>query len=593
MQTPVDEIKSRLDIVDVIKEYTNLKQVGANWKALCPFHNEKTPSFIVSQEKQVWHCFGCGEGGDLFTFIEKVESVDFVEALRILAQKANVELKQFDRKQLSQRNRLLDIHEAAASFWQQKLFSDEGKAARDYLKDRGFSKEAVLKWKLGYALDSWDSVLKYLSGKNYTEKELLLSGLVLSGEGSNRVYDRFRSRIMFPIFDHNSQIVGFTGRVLASDAKAAKYVNSPQTAIYDKSGVVYGLNFAKTHIKERDQIVLVEGNTDVISSHEAGVENVVAVSGTALTARQLELMKRYSENIIVAFDKDSAGIKALERSIFLALNKGFSVRVALLPDDYDPDSLIRKSVDDWRGLIANAVNYVDYYFKKVELDFDLKETQGKKKAARVMLSILAQIPDKVEREIYLQQLSGLLQVSAEVLQQSLPENKSRQSASVSQEKTNSVKVDENRQTQKRSEILLACLLAKPELIKKINPDLVDKIWPDSMLKDLYSELVLFYNQINIIDNKKMSAAWQTEFIEKLSQDEKPQLVKFAETIKMLSDDLVSSDVQMDRELQQQLNFLQKKYLQVEIAKLQKNIALSGSDSDLEKLNTLIRKLSQL
>lgn len=592
MLTPVDEIKSRLDIVEVIKEYTNLKQVGANWKALCPFHNEKTPSFMVSQDKQVWHCFGCGEGGDIFTFIEKIENVDFMEALRILARKANVELKEFNKKELSQRARLLDIHKEAARFWQKKLFSEEGKEARDYLKSRGFAKEIVLKWQLGYAVESWDSVFNFLRERGYSEKEIIISGLVLSSEKNKRPYDRFRNRLIFPLFDHNGQIVGFTGRVLDKDAATAKYVNSPQTPIYDKSSVIYGLHLAKAQIKERGQVVLVEGNTDVISSHAAGVENVVAVSGTALTKQQLDLLKRYTDTLVVAFDQDNAGVKARERSIFLALREGFVVKVALLPEGHDPDSLLRESPDEWRRVIAQAVNYVDYYFQKTEDEYDLNDAQGKKKAAKLMLSILSQIPDKVELEIYLQKLAGLLGVPPNVLKEAMPKveksNKTDSTQSVS-----SV-VDAPNQLIKRQEMLLACLLVEPERIKDINSVFVSDIWPDNLAKNLYNELGLFYNQVINESSAELPQSWLDDFENHLKEKDEGKLLDFFQVVKMLSDDLISGDVNVGRELDLQVKFLKKKYLQEKINNLQRQLVARGDDNNiLNELNSLIHQLSEL
>lgn len=595
MQTPVDEIKSRLDIVDVIKEYTNLKQVGVNWKALCPFHNEKTPSFMVSQDKQVWHCFGCGEGGDIFTFIEKIENVDFMEALRILARKANVELKEFNKKELSQRARLLDMHKEAAKFWQKDLFSEKGEQARNYLKSRGFAKETVLKWQLGYADESWDSLFNFLRGRGYAENEIVISGLALPSTKNKRPYDRFRGRLVFPLFDHNGQIVGFTGRVLEKDAATAKYVNSPQTPIYDKSSVIYGLHQAKAQIKERQQAVLVEGNTDVISSHAAGVENVVAVSGTALTKQQLELLKRYTDTLVVAFDQDSAGVKARERSIFLALNEGFVVKVALLPEGHDPDSLVRKNPDEWRRVIAQAVNYIDYYFKKMEEEYDLHDAQGKKKAAKVMLSILSQIPDQVELEVYLQKLAGLLGVSPAVLKEAMPKRQQKVNKPPAvAEPVKKTALNQKNQLSRRQELLLACLLAKPEAISETNDNFPAEFWSDDLVKNLYNELSLFYNQIINKSSGDLPVSWLEEFEDHLKTKDDSQLFDFFRAVKILSDDLISNDVDIGREFNLQVKFLKKKYLREKISSLQRQLVVQGDDNEvLKQLNSLISQLSAI
>ena len=307
MDNNIEKIKERVDIVDLISSYLKLQKAGVNYKAKCPFHNEKTPSFSVSPERQVWHCFGCGKGGDQFTFVQEIEGADFPEALRILARRAGVELEHFDRSLQNEKTRLLEICELASTFFEKQLWhSNAGAKVLAYLKDRGVEESSVREFQLGYAPDSWDSLSAFLKSRGYGEQEIFNAGLSVKKE-TGGYYDRFRSRITFPVLDINGQTVGFTGRDFDSgkkedrEIKLAKYVNTPQTLIYDKSRVIYGLDKAKTEIRKKDKCVVVEGNMDVILSRQAGAENVVASSGTALTEQHLKTIKRYTNNLALCF----------------------------------------------------------------------------------------------------------------------------------------------------------------------------------------------------------------------------------------------------------------------------------------------------
>ncbi|MFA6551593.1 MAG: DNA primase, partial [Patescibacteria group bacterium] len=312
-----DEIKSRLDLVEVIREYVQLKAVGVNFQARCPFHREKTPSFVVSPERQIWKCFGCGKGGDVFSFIMEMEGLSFIEALRELAPKAGIELKRHNPQEISKRNRLLDIMELAVKYYHKLLIeAPSAKPALAYLKNRGLSDDMIEKWQIGYSPESWDSILNFLKAGGYSEQEIFLSGLTVKKENANSYYDRFRGRIMFPINDYNGSPVAFSARVSPereAAEKMGKYINSPQTPIYDKSRILFGLDKAKQFIRENEAAIIVEGQMDAISSHQAGVKNVVASSGTAFSAEQIKLIKRYTDNILFSFDSDAAGELATNR----------------------------------------------------------------------------------------------------------------------------------------------------------------------------------------------------------------------------------------------------------------------------------------
>ena len=342
MADNIEQIKSRLDVVAVISDYLKLQKSGVNYKACCPFHNEKTPSFYVSPERQIWHCFGCSQGGDIFGFIKAVEGVEFPEALRILARKAGVELEEFIPEARDEKERLFEIVELATKFFEKQIYnSTDGKSALKYLEERGLNTETIKSFRLGFAPNDWQALNEFLRGRGYTENEVVASGLAIKKDSGAGIYDRFRSRITFPIADINDRVVGFTGRVFdvknglneqgARTSQAierfehieAKYINTPQTTIYDKSRVLYGLNKAKMQIKKAEKCLLVEGNMDAVMSCQAGVGNVVASSGTALTPLHLNLLKRYTANLNFCFDTDQAGAMATRRGIGLALNQGF------------------------------------------------------------------------------------------------------------------------------------------------------------------------------------------------------------------------------------------------------------------------------
>ncbi|HHE76738.1 MAG TPA: DNA primase, partial [Candidatus Parcubacteria bacterium] len=344
--SPIEEIKSRLDIVDVIKDYMKLEKAGANYRGLCPFHAEKTPSFFVSPARQIWHCFGsCSEGGDIFKFIMKIENVEFGDALKILAKRAGVELKRESPELKTERNKLYDISELACRFFETQLQeSRAGREAKKYLLDRGLSEESIKKWRLGYAPDSWQGLSDFLVGRGFSREEIEKAGLSLKSSKTGRRYDRFRGRIIFPVINLASQVIGFGGRIFrGGENNEAKYINSPATILYDKSRVLYGLDKAAMEIRKEDACILVEGYMDVILVSQAGLKNVVATSGTALTQFHLKILKRYSNNLLTAFDMDVAGNSATKRSIDIDQRFGFNIKIVDMPGRDDPADIASKS----------------------------------------------------------------------------------------------------------------------------------------------------------------------------------------------------------------------------------------------------------
>ncbi len=429
----VDEIKGRLDVAELIRGYMKLEKSGVNLRGLCPFHREKTPSFFVSPSRQLWKCFGCGVGGDMFTFIEQIEGVDFKEALQVLADKAGVQLKSYDPKVRSEKSRLYEICEKACQFFEKQLAATSlGQEARAYLLDRGISDESIKKFRLGFAPNSYDALCSFLCIQGYSPSEIFKSGV--SVQGARGGFDRFHGRIIFPILDINSQIIGFGGRIFFAknqvpDKSLAKYINTPQTLLYDKSKVLYGIDKAKQKIRESEKCILMEGYTDVIMAHQAGSENAVSVSGTALTEQQLDLVRRFTDNIVSSFDMDIAGDSATKRGIEMAQRKGFNIKVILLPEGKDPAEFIQKKPDNWREYAEGAMSIGDFYFSTAFGKFDKKTPEGIRQISAMLLPVIKNIPMQIEQSFWVQKLAAMFNCAENIIWRdlekivvSLPEN---------------------------------------------------------------------------------------------------------------------------------------------------------------------------
>lgn len=498
---PSEEIKSRLDIVDVIREYIQLQAAGVNFRAKCPFHNEKTPSFVVSPEKQIYHCFGCGEGGDIFSFVMKMEGLSFVEALRLLAPKAGVALKKQNPEAASKRNKILDMLELSRRYYH-KVFLEEASArnAREYIKKRGLAADTIEEWQIGYSPDSWDMVGNLLRAKGYKENEIFVAGLIVKSNKNNKFYDRFRGRIMFPINDTNGNSVAFSARVSPekeATEQMGKYINSPQTPVYDKSKILFGLDKAKQEIKKEDLAIVVEGQMDVISAHQAGFKNIVASSGTALTTEQIQLLKRFSNNIALAFDMDSAGKMAAERGIREAMRFEMNIKIIEVPNGKDPDDCIRANPNDWIMAVKNAKSMMEYYFDKTFAGLDMSKVEDKRGAAKILLPIIAKLKNVIEKDHWLKQLSGRIDVGEALLRESIATIKPRVER-VYKEKGDEEKnkIQKQSREEKISEYLLALLLKfNPYLNYAINNLQIEQIFGQSN-QEFYKNLIIYYNKVN-------------------------------------------------------------------------------------------------
>ncbi len=423
MASSVEQIKAKLSIVEVVGSYLKLEKTGVNYRGKCPFHNEKTPSFFVSPTRGSYHCFGCNRGGDIISFVQEIEGLDFIEALRVLAERAGVELEPLRRNEGSLTIQLFNLLEEATKFYSQQLI--QNKEARNYLIERGLTEESINNFRLGFAPDGWRGVYDHLSRAGYREDEMIKVGLVVAntkvGPQASRGYDRFRSRLMFPIANSAGKMVGFSGRIFLpvqaggpNQNEVAKYINTPQTELYNKSKILYGYDRAKQAMRQKDECIFVEGQMDLIMSHQAGSTNTVAVSGTALTVEHIQLVKRLTDNIVLANDYDLAGLKASLRAINLIRQEEINVKIAKLPSGQDPAEVIKNNPAKWPKIIAEAKHYIDFMIDalqeegKTGLDLNLAVNN-------YVLPYIKMLTKKMEQAHFVAKLAGILRISEEAI----------------------------------------------------------------------------------------------------------------------------------------------------------------------------------
>lgn len=419
----LQEIKDRLDIVEVISSYIPTKKSGANYKASCPFHNEKTASLMISPQKQIWHCFGCGEGGDVFGFVMRYENLEFREALQQLAQKAGVTIEPrtigaADFKKNTED--LLRINNFTAKFYYAQLESPAATTAKKYLTDRGLNEQTIKNWEIGFAPDSFDTLIKGLQAKQVTSQSALAAGVVAKNDRGT-IFDRFRNRIIFPIRNFYGDVAGFTARVLpGADEKSGKYINSPETPVYNKSKILFGLYEAKNAIRKADEAVVVEGQMDCITAHQAGFDNTIATSGTAMTEDHLRLIGRLTKNLKFCFDSDSAGLQALRRAGELAMSMGFRIKVINLPPDVkDPDELIQSNPGVWRKAVAEASWFIDYYLDLAEKKYTFGSIEQKQYLTEEVMPLIRFITNPLEQGHYVRLMSERFAVTENELRSAL------------------------------------------------------------------------------------------------------------------------------------------------------------------------------
>ncbi len=594
-----EEIKSKLDIVEVIREYTPVKAVGANFQAICPFHNEKTPSFVISPDKQIWHCFGCGRGGDVLAFVMEKESLGFMETLRLLAPKAGVVLQYENPENYSKRNRSLDIMELAGKYYAHVLKSPSGEKAKEYLVKRNLKEEIISDWSLGYSPDSWDSLYQFLkarplTGKKYTDEEILAAGLIIKKEKISSVgrgyYDRFRDRIMFPIWDVNSNLIAFTARINPEKEKTekmGKYINSPQTEIYDKSRVLFALNKAKNDIRKEDLAIVVEGQMDAISCHQHGFKNVVASSGTALTTEQVSLIKRFTNNVALAFDMDKAGQMAADRGIKEVLAQDLKLKIIILPNGKDPDECLRNNPDDFRKAVAEAKPMLEYYFEKISAELDLSKIDNKTKVRDLMFVMIDLVHNQTEQGYYLRKISEELDFSETDVREEFKDWKNKQKPIPGKiVKKEDVRTEYRTREERLSELLLALIIKFPQFLDY----LISNLEPDFLNGEediqIYKSLIIYYNKTASLNYSELRI-----YLENQGKNEANLLDKL---ILLGEKDFYDFDAsQAKSEIIKIMLELKKYTCQNRIKKLEKIIAAAEKEGRGEDLEVLMTELKNL
>lgn len=576
LERAIEEIQSKLDIVEVISRYIPLKRAGRNFKALCPFHHEKTSSFMVSPTKQIYHCFGCGAGGDMITFVMKYERLEFMEALRVLAEGANVQLPQFKGKASEYRrsfaNVLYRVNELCANYYNALLIaSAKAKQARRYLATRSLNAATVSKFKLGYAYSAWDDLLKFAQQKGVSTSVLEKAGLIIPGrEGT--FYDRFRNRIIFPIFDIRSKMVGFGGRVL--DESLPKYMNSPETDIYVKGRHLYGLNFALDDIKVKDFVVVVEGYFDLITPYQNGIRNIVATLGTALTVEQIRLIKRFTTNAVIIFDADEAGEAASLRGLDLLVSEGLNVKIAKLPEGVDPDTYVRTNPPEgFLKLVENADNLFDYKLKLLLNKFNPAEAEEKAKITSEMLPTIKRVENAVLRSDYIKKLAEVLFIKEEALMEEL-----------SKVKLDYTYLGENRIFKERAAIRPAEKIITGLMIE--DPEIVEEVRRNLKIEDFKSEDIrtIIKTAFAMLDEGKNPTA--AKIIHQLNDDNLSHITceTLAETENL---------VDRERSLKDCIQRIKTDNLKLERERLTSLIKDAEAKGDDTKLMELVRELDTL
>lgn len=496
----LEEIKSKIDITDYIGKYVQLKQAGRNFKGVCPFHSEKTPSFMVSPEKQLWRCFGaCNEGGDVFSFVQKIEGLSFPEAMELLAEKAGVKLEKKNYEKTESRAKLYSANEMARDFYYDNLFSKRGESALQYLLERGLTKKTIQEFRIGLAPNGKNELITLLKEHGLSEGELQKAGLAAQRQGEIR--DFFWGRIIFPIHDIGGKVLGFSARVL--DNSLPKYINTPETELYSKSNVLFGLDVAKEAIRKSDNAILVEGMMDVIASSQVGIKNVVAPGGTALTEGQLKLLGRLTKNLKLAFDIDFAGSQATRRAIEMAWQQGFNLKVIVIPSGKDAADAVAEDPKIWKEAVKNSIYVVDYLFDTTFKKYDPKDSLGKKHIAQEFLPVIKRLPEKIERDSYIKKLAGGLGVPEQSIRETL--EKVTTAASASKETILPEKKTANPLQSKTKEIeenILGLLIIYPHYLDFATNMLEPEDFLNGDLGASFTKVVEYYNKLGDFSEKK-------------------------------------------------------------------------------------------
>jgi DNA primase len=522
----VSEIRDRSSILEVVSDYVTLKKAGKNHRGLCPFHSEKTPSFMVNEEKQIFHCFGCGEGGDVFTFLMKVGHFSFPQAVEELAKRYGVklpsrELSTTQKKEMAKREALFQINQIASEYFHDLLTKRrEGEEGRRYLSQRGISQEVIAEHRLGYSTDRWDGLVRYLQEKKVSLEMAWELGLIFPkkkvGDSTLREgwYDAFRGRILFPIFDLHQRIVGFGGRVIREGQP--KYLNSPESSIYHKGEILYGLHVAKRYAAEKDCVMIVEGYFDLLTLHQYGLKHSVATLGTALTTQHIRTLKRYTKNLITIFDADQAGIQATLRSLPLFLEEEVVGKTIALPKGEDPDGFLRKgNLEDFGKRMEQALPLIDFFFERLMKTTDLKSVDGKVKVAKEGVALLAKIPDKIRRDFYVKALAERLDIQESFLYEMLRSSPKESSKAGEDLRKSSM----DKTFPKSEEMVVRLMVQHPEFISTLSKEEIFKEFENPILQKMAEALEDLYQRKGRLDLPEALANFE--------EDLKGRLCEFA------------------------------------------------------------------
>jgi DNA primase len=504
----VSEIRDRSSILEVVSDYVTLKKVGRNHRGLCPFHSEKTPSFMVNEEKQIFHCFGCGEGGDVFAFLMKAGHYSFPQAVEELAKRYGVrlptrELSASQKKQMDKRESLFEINRIASEYFRDLLTRRrEGEAGRRYLSQRGISQEVVAEHGLGYSTDRWDGLVEHLREEKASLDLARELGLIFPKKREGW-YDAFRGRVLFPIFDLHQRIVGFGGRIIKEGEP--KYLNSPESSIYHKGEALYGLQVARRYATEKDCIIVVEGYFDLLTLHQYGWRHSVATLGTALTPQHIRTLKRYTKNLITVFDADQAGVQATLRSLPLFLEEEVAGKTVILPNGEDPDGFLRKgNLEDFTKRVEQAVPLIDFFFQRLMRTYDVKSVDGKVRIAKEGLALLGKIPDRIRRDFYTKALAERLDVKESFLYEMLPSSPKGRPKEGGDSKEPSLE----RTFPKSEEMVVRLMVHHPEVIPTISQEGVLREFESPILQKIAKALEDLYQRKGRLDLPEALASFE-------------------------------------------------------------------------------------
>ncbi|MEC9488415.1 MAG: DNA primase [Halanaerobium sp.] len=577
-----EDIKAACDIVDVVAEYVQLKKVGKNYQGLCPFHQEKTPSFTVNPERQFYYCFGCGAGGDVFEFLMEIENMSFPEVLKELARRSGIQLPEnpgYSAEESQRRDKIFKINELAGRFYHYLLTEHQlGQKALEYLQERGFARETIAEFQLGYAPRRWDALLNFLQEKGFTREEVGEAGLAIQRRGEKGFYDRFRERVIFPIANSRGQLIGFGGRVLAS-GQQPKYLNSPQTPVFNKSKVLYGLAQSREEMRRNGEAIIVEGYTDMLALYQAGFRNVVASLGTSLTEDQALILKRYAVTANIAYDADTAGAKATHRGLDILKRAGLQVKVVDLPEGEDPDQILQeKGPDSFREFLDNTISLPEYRIKQVVKKKDLTKLEEKVAAVKELIPVFANIDNAVERDLLMEQVGNMLDIPLYSLQEDLNRylhKKSKKKDSMSQKwntKESIVKIRVPGRNIIEGE-LIKLLIIHPRLQEKVAEELQVENFASKPVQKIYDK---------IKNGKSFSEIYQ-----ELDEGDKDILLKYG-----VKDEEIAEEKAEER-LSELITILNREELLIAKEKLYRQIEKNGKKGSLEYLNKLLQQYHSL